>query len=169
MSTAIKARRASTGFTLLEVIVAVVMLVILAKFAMAKLVTPATLTLPAQAQSFADVIRRAQSLAVARGERMALSVTATAAGFAGSAAVSCPVTAPCFDARLEISHGATLTGVSSVLFNSLGQPVNNAGVALASDTCFSLSHQSGSIATHKVIVASLTGRVSITVGPPVCP
>jgi len=70
-------RRAAAGITLLELVCAVVLVGILGKFAMAKLGSPLTLTLPTQAQSLADVIRRAQSLAVVRGQRMSVSVAAS--------------------------------------------------------------------------------------------
>ena len=68
MHSASRTPRAAAGFTLLDVVFTVVILGALAKFAMMKLVTPATMTLPAQAQSVADLIRRAQSLAVVRGQ-----------------------------------------------------------------------------------------------------
>ena len=48
---------------------------------------------------------------------------------------------------------------STIYFNSLGQPVNNTGAALASDTSFTLSYGS---ATYTVTVAALTGRVSVS-------
>ena len=86
-------RRAVAGFTLLEIVFTVVLLGILAKFAMMKLVTPATMTLPAQAQSLADLIRRAQSLAMVRGQRMSVSVVTSGAN--GSMAVACVASAPC--------------------------------------------------------------------------
>jgi prepilin-type N-terminal cleavage/methylation domain-containing protein len=157
--------RRAAGFTLLEVIFVIVVLGIFAKFAMMKLVTPATLTLPAQAQSVADVIRRAQSLAVVRGERTRVSVTPTNLPLTpGSVAVACPASAPCnTDTSLTVSHGAELGGASSVYFNSLGQPVSNAGVALTAPTSFTLRYATGGgYTTFTVTVAALTGRVSVS-------
>ena len=154
-------RRAVAGFTLLEVIFTVVVLAVLATFAMMKLVTPATMTLPAQAQSLADVIRRAQSLAVVRGERTRVSVTTP--GVNGSVAVACPASTPCnTDTSITVSQGAVVGG-STVYFNSLGQPVNSAGTALTGPTSFTLSYATGSTtATYTVTVAALTGRVSVS-------
>lgn len=157
MSTASRSRHTSTGFTLLEVFFVVVLLGILAKFAMMKLITPATMTLPAQAQSVADLIRRAQSLAVVRGQRTSVSV---ASGMNGSLAIACVASAPCStDKTLTVSQGAVVGSTSTIYFNSLGQPVNSAGVPLATNTAFTLSYQTGSFT---VTVAALTGRVSIS-------
>lgn len=154
-------RRAVAGFTLLQMIFTIVLLGVFAKFAMMKLLTPATLTLPAQAQSLADLIRRGQSLAIVRGERTLVSVTATGAN--GRMAVACPASAPCnTDTSLTVSHGAVVGGASSVYFNSLGQPVNSSGAALTAPTNFTLSYATGSVtATYTVSVAALTGRVSV--------
>jgi hypothetical protein len=146
---------------LVEMIFTIVLLGVLAQFAMMKLLTPATMTLPAQAQSLADVIRRAQSLAVVRGERTRVSVTTPGAN--GRVVVACPASAPCStDTSITVSQGAVVGGASSVYFNSLGQPVDSAGTALTQDTIFTLSYTTGSIlATHTVTVAALTGRVSV--------
>ena len=151
-------RRSVAGFTLLEVVFTVVMLGVLAKFAMMKLVTPATMTLPAQAQALADLIRRAQSLAVVRGQRMSVSVAT--AGPDGRLAIACAASAPCnTDSSLTVGQGAAVGSASTIFFNSLGQPVNSTGAALASDTSFTLSYNS---ATYTVTVAALTGRVSVS-------
>jgi len=155
-------RRGLRGFTLLEAIITVVILAILAKFAMMKLITPGTMTLPVQVQSVADLIRRAQSLAVVRGQRMSVSVAT--AGANGRIAVACVASAPCnTDGGVTVSEGVVVGSANTVYFNSLGQPVNNAGIALASDTTFTLSYQTGdNNATYTVTVAALTGRVSVS-------
>jgi prepilin-type N-terminal cleavage/methylation domain-containing protein len=162
MYTASNTRPAIAGFTLLEVIFTVVILGILTKFAMMKLVTPATLTLPAQAQSVADVIRRAQSLAVVRGQRTSVSVAAS--GVNGRVTAACVASAPCStDTSLTVSQGAVVGSASTIYFNSLGQPVNSAGTALTSDANFTLSYTTGgNTATYTVTVAALTGRVSVS-------
>jgi len=154
-------RRAVAGFTLVEMIFTIVLLGVLAQFAMMKLVTPATMTLPAQAQSLADLIRRGQSLAVVRGERTQVAVTTSGAN--GRVAVACPASTPCnTDTSITVSQGAVVGGASSVYFNSLGQPVDSAGTALTQDTIFTLSYTTGgSSATHTVTVAALTGRVAV--------
>jgi len=155
-------RRATSGFTLPEVIFTVVLLGVLAKFAMMKIITPATMTLQTQAQSLAELIRRGQSLAVVRGERTRVAVTTSGAN--GRVAVACPASAPCTtDTSLTVSQDAVVGGASGLYFNSLGQPVNSAGTALTADTSFTLSFTTGgNTATYTVTVAALTGRVSVS-------
>ena len=75
-------------------------------------------------------------------------------------AVACVASAPCnTDSSLTVGQGAVVGSASTIYFNSLGQPVNNTGAALASDTSFTLSYNS---ATYTVTVAALTGRVSVS-------
>jgi prepilin-type N-terminal cleavage/methylation domain-containing protein len=150
------------GFTLLEVVVGVAVLAILVKFAMMKMVTPATVTLPAQVQSVADLIRRAQSLAVVRGQRMSVSVAASGAN--GRVAIACASGAmPCnTDTGLTLSQGVVVGSGSTIYFNTLGKPMDSAGTPLATDTSYTLSYQTGSsTATYTVTVSPLTGRVSV--------
>src|SRR5436305_7763937 len=107
MQASSRIRRAEAGFTLVELVFTVLLLAILAKFSMMKLVTPATVTLPTQAQSLADLIRRAQSLAVVRGQRMSVSVTT--AGADGRLAIACVASAPCStDTSLTVGQGAVV-------------------------------------------------------------
>jgi prepilin-type N-terminal cleavage/methylation domain-containing protein len=158
MHTARRTKRAGAGFTLLEMVFTVVVLGALVKFAMMKLVTPATMTLSTQAQSLADLIRRAQSLAVVRGQRMSVSVATSGAN--GRVDVACAASAPCStDTSLAVSQGAVLGSASTIYFNSLGQPVNSAGIALTQDAIFTLSYATG---VYSVTVAALTGRVSVS-------
>src|SRR5438105_4320236 len=107
MRTASRTQRAVAGFTLLDLVFTIVILGALVKFAMMKLVTPATMTLPTQAQSLADLIRRAQSLAVVRGQRMSVSVAAS--GVNGRVNVACAASAPCnTDTSLIVSQGVVV-------------------------------------------------------------
>ncbi|MDZ5457023.1 pilus assembly FimT family protein [Azohydromonas lata] len=155
-------RRSRQGFTLLEAIFTIVLLTALGGFAMAKLATPASLTVSTQAQALADLLRRAQGLAMARAQRMGVSVAV--AGGNGRVALACTTgTTPCnTDESLTFSQGVSLAG-SAVVFNTLGQPLNAAGTPLAADTSFTLSVTSaGSTATWTVTVAALTGRVSVS-------
>ena len=173
MQTGRRSGRACPGFTLLDAIFIIVILGLLAKFAMMKLVTPATMTLPTQAQSLADLIRRAQSLAVVRGQRMSVSVATSGAN--GRVVVACAASAPCnTDTSLTLSQGVMVGNANGLYFNSLGQPVSSAGVALTQDASFTLCYQTGAdtAATYTVTVAALTGRVSVGLpsgNPTVCP
>jgi prepilin-type N-terminal cleavage/methylation domain-containing protein len=158
MRTTNRSRRVVAGFTLLELVFTLVILGVLAKFAMMKLVTPATMTLPTQAQSLADLIRRAQSLAVVRGQPMSVSVATSGAN--GRVNIACAASAPCnTDTSLTLSQGAVLGNAGTIYFNSLGQPVNSTGIALTQDAIFTLSYATG---VYSVTVAALTGRVSVS-------
>jgi len=172
MRTASRTRRAGAGFTLLELVFVIVVLAALTKFAMAKLVTPGSMTLPAQAQSLADLIRRAQSLAMVRGQRMSVAVPSSGAN--RQLAIACASGAtPCnTDTTLTVSQGVAVVSAGTIYFNTLGQPVDGAGTPLAADTRYQLCYQTGStIETYTVSVAALTGRVMAAVcrSPAVCP
>lgn len=179
MRTASETKRAVAGFTLLEVVFTVVILGVLAKVALMKLVTPATMTLPTQAQSLADLIRRAQSLAMVRGHRMGVSVSLAASGASGHVDVACAASAPCStDMSLSVNQGAVLESAGTPLyFNSLGQPVDSAGAARPSDFSLKLCYPtcvvdpSYPVTVYTVTVVALTGRVSVcqlSASPPVC-
>lgn len=151
-------KRKVAGLTLLEVIFVIVVLGVLTKVAMMKLVTPATMTLHTQAQSVADLIRRGQSLAVVRGQRH--SVAVATAGANRSIAAACPASGGCStDASFSVSQEVALGPVSTLYFNSLGQPVDNAGTVLSTNSVFTVSYEGTSF---NVSVAPLTGRVSVT-------
>lgn len=160
---AVHHRLRQTGFTLMEVIVACVVLTILIRFAMIKLVPPGALTLHAQAHSLADIVRRAQSLATVRRERMSVSVAQS--GTNGRIALACVTgTTPCAtDATLTFAQDVSLGNSGTVYFNTLGVPVDNAGTPTNADASFTLSHTLGSdTKTFTVSVAALTGRVSVS-------
>ncbi len=157
------ARQAQSGFTLLELVFTVVVLTILTRVAMVKLQTPATLTLQSQAQTVAETIRQAQSLAMARGERMKVNVSTS--GSNGAVAVACVASAPCGTDKTVSAQQGVVVGVNptALYFNNLGQPINSTGVPLATDATFTLSFATGNnTATFTVTVAALTGRVSVS-------
>lgn len=158
MCTSSGSKRKVAGLTLLEVIFVIVVLGVLTKVAMMKLVTPATMTLHAQAQSVADVVRRAQSLAVVRGQRH--SVAVATAGTNRSIAAACPASGGCStDTSFSVSQDVAIAPVSTLYFNSLGQPVNSGGTTLTTNSTFTVSYQGSSF---NVTVAPLTGRVSVS-------
>ena len=167
MLTARRSNRATAGFTLLEVIFVIVVLGVLAKVAMMKLVTPAALTLPAQAQSVADVIRRAQTLAVIRGQKVRVSAT-SGANFSVAIA-PCNAAGTCTtDSSLTLLAGESvmLCTAKTVYFNSLGEPVASAASAASaatSNATFPMAYTASCPASAPltVTVVPLTGRVSV--------
>jgi prepilin-type N-terminal cleavage/methylation domain-containing protein len=156
-------RQRNAGFTLLELIFVIVVLTILAKVAMMRLISPATLTLHSQAQAMSETVRKAQSLAMLRGQRMQVSVAT--AGANGSIAIACSTgVTPCgTDTSFSASQDAVVGSANAVYFNSLGQPVNSSGTPSTSDAAFTLSYTAaGTTTTFTVTVAALTGRVSLS-------
>jgi hypothetical protein len=147
---------------LLEVIFAIVLLGVLVRVSMMKLIAPGTLTLHAQAQSLADTVRRGQSLATVRGQRMRVSVASS--GVNGSVAVACASSAPCStDSSFTASQDVVVGNSGPVYFNTLGQPVDSAGTPRTTDATFTLSYTTGSTtAMFTVTVAAITGRVSLS-------
>ena len=129
---------------------------------MMKLVTPGTMTLPAQAQAVAGLVRQAQGLAVQRGQRMCVRVAVTGAN--GQFAYATPSSGACTatEASLSMAQGVSVGGASTVYFNSLGLPVDNVGAALASNSTFTVSYTTGGATdTQRIVVAALTGRVAV--------
>jgi hypothetical protein len=135
----------------------VVVLAVLTKVAMMKLVTPGTMTVQAQAYTVADIVRRAQSLAMVSAQRTSVSVTG---GANGSVVIACAASAPCAtDLSLSLSQGVAVGSMTRIYFNSLGQPLDNSGAPLTRDASFTVSYSPGG--TFTVTVAALTGRVSV--------
>jgi prepilin-type N-terminal cleavage/methylation domain-containing protein len=149
--------RRQRGFTLTEIMVTVAVLGIMAAYAMMKTVTPASMTLSVQARTAADHIRRAQTQAMACRQRMV--VTVPSSSVISVASGGSPACLPRSDYAL--SHGVEVSG-STLRFNTLGQPVDNAGTPLATATSYTLSFTTGGItSTSTVTVEALTGRVSV--------
>lgn len=161
-------RHKAAGFTLMEIIFTVVILGVLAKFAMMKLITPVTLTLPSQAQSVADAVRRAQSMAVVRGHKVRVSAAAASSPVSFNVLIApCPGGACTNDASLTLAvdHGVVLCTTSTVYFNSLGAPVVSAAQAAAAasgSSTFSMSATDACTAPQTITVTALTGRVSVS-------
>ena len=163
MSRSSISKHAIAGLALLDAIYAIVLLGILASVAMTKLVSPASLTLHAQAQAMTEAVRNAQSLAMLRGQRMRVSVTSVGAN--GTLGISCTTgSTPCStDTSFSASQDVVVGNASAVYFNSLGQPVNSAGTPTNTDASFTLSYTSaGATKTFTVTVAALSGRVSLS-------
>lgn len=156
-------KRIARGITLLDAVLTLVMMGVLTAVAMMKLAPPGALTLHAQAQAMTEAVRKAQSLAMLRGQRMRVSVAS--AGANGSLAIACTTGAtPCStDTSFSASQDVVVANADAVYFNSLGQPVNSGGTPSTADATFTLSHTSAGVTkTFTVTVAAVTGRVSLS-------
>ena len=152
-----------SGFTIVELIMVIVLLGIVSVVAVMKGTSPGLITLPSQAQNMASDIRHAQTLAYTRGQRMYLAIHA---GTNGSynvcvAGASCSSITAIFNGN--VTRNVVLAG-SDLYFNSLGQPSDSSGVALASDTSYTLCYPScgSGNALETITVARLTGYVAVT-------
>jgi len=157
-------RRPPCGFSLLQMVFTIVVLGVLAKFAIPKMMPAATMTVQPQAQGVRDVIRRAQSLAMARGQRMRLTVSTAAS----SVSVSCAPPASCStDASFVATQGVgVVSSLAAIEFNTLGQPVavgSPSSTPLAASTTFTVSYNNPAIpacSKYVVTLAPNTGQVS---------
>jgi hypothetical protein len=99
-----------------------------------------------------------------RGQRMRFRVATPGAD--GSVAIAC-VTGSCStDTSLSASQGVAIGGAARVDFNTLGEPVDNSGTPLGAAVTFTVGFTAdGNTDSYNVIVAPLTGRVSVTRSP----
>lgn len=143
--------RVEKGFTLVEFIMVIVVLGILAAYAIVDNASPSVLTLPSQAETLASDIRHLQSLATA-GSATRLALTAGTNGrYVGSRCTvsDCSTTTTVFDVTVE--KNVVIAGPATLSFNTRGEP----GAAAT----FTLTAEG---ATKTVSVAASTGYVTVT-------
>jgi prepilin-type N-terminal cleavage/methylation domain-containing protein len=148
------------GFTLIELVVVIVVVGIVAAYAMMKNSSAAVYTLLSQAQTMAADVRHTQSLATTWGRR--LRITAVA-GSNGTFSVSCvtagaspcdtspvinPSTGTAFTTTLK--EGVVLAGPATLDIDSLGKP--------SAAATYTVSSSGSSI---NVNVAAITGLVVV--------
>ncbi len=153
------------GFTLIELVIVIVLVSILAVYAVVKWPSDSQLKLPAQANLLIAHIRHTQSLAMHWGQT--LRFTPSGGGYTVSCAsasanppcnqnpVIDPVTGQSFSVSLE--SGITLGG-ASVDFDSLGRPIN-AGALITSSPARTFTLSADGV-SHTVTVQPLTGFAS---------
>lgn len=139
------------GFTLVELVIVVVLLGLLSIAALMNSPSPAELGLPSQTETMAADIRYTQTLAHATGNHLRFSI---APGVNGSYTTSC-VSGACASFTqgftVSLQKNISLSGASTVDFDSLGQPSGAASYSLTSG---------GSSKT--VSIAALTGLVTVS-------
>ena len=148
------------GFSLTELVMVMVILGVVATYAVTRGGSPSAATGSAQAQEFARDLRHAQMLAMTWGKALVVTVTGSGYSVACATAGAAPCNAsPVIDpARgaafaVALTNGATL-GPGSVRFDSLGRP--STGVAPStSDASFTLT----SSGTWTVTMRAVSGLV----------
>jgi MSHA pilin protein MshC len=149
------------GFSLFELVVVLVIVGVLAVFAVPRLVTTQSITLPAlKAQMIAN-IRYTQSLSMSRGQRYRINFTASSYQITdmGGAAIVQPSTssaAPISVSPAMLSgYNPPLTG-NYVAFDGGGVPYVSATAVLASTATITITSGSDSAT---IAIAPETGRV----------
>lgn len=154
-------RGRAAGFSLFELVLVLVVVGVLAVYAMPRLADAPEVSLSAASARLAANIRYAQSLAMSRGQRHRVAFTATSYQIAGpgGAAVVQPLTTS--SAPISVAP-ATLGGYDPPLaggyieFDTLGRPYVDAATPLAGSATITIT--SGG-ASALVTVAPETGHV----------
>lgn len=139
----------SSGFTLFESVIAIVIISILAVALLPKINNPADLTLIAQARNLASTVQRAQSMAMTSGAAIKLTANphSYSVQYAPSGTVIMSVTL-----ENNVTFDTSTGLLSAVTFDNLGKPdISTAG---------SFVLTSNGTATATVSVQPLTGLSS---------
>jgi MSHA pilin protein MshC len=151
-----------SGFTLIELIIVIVIMIVLSAYAVAR--WPGNhINLNAQAQQLANQLRYTQSLAFSQSQRYRLNLTSTSYSITttGGTAVTDPVTG---SNSTNLPSGITMTWTnlpnSLVAFDGKGSPYTNstATTLLASNATIRFSQGS---TTRTVLITPQTGRVIV--------
>jgi prepilin-type N-terminal cleavage/methylation domain-containing protein len=161
------------GFTLIELTIAMVLVVILAIALIPRSPSPDSLTLRPRAEQLASDIRYVQTLSMTSGQRLCLTLDPPAgppySGYRLTTAVTgCTSNAehPAGLAQpIDLCGGATCVTVPSanlpndyVQFSGLGAPFTAPAVALAADAVISVAGDAG---PRTVTISPTTGRVLV--------
>ena len=157
----VRRRGRSRGFSLFELVLVLVIVGVLAVFAMPRLTSVPDLTLSAASAQLAAHIRYAQSLAMSRGQRYRVGFTANTYQITDGGGV--PIVQPMTASTGPVAIApATLAGFNPPLtgdyveFDTRGRPYVNAATPLAVTVNFTLT--SGG-ASASVALAPETGHV----------
>ncbi len=148
---------ASAGFTLLESVIVILLLGILAAYALPRAFDSSAMTLDAQARTLASDLQRAQNLASTSGQMTLVCATTTA--YLVQLGGNCPSPLPAQTQATQpvlvfLDKGASFAlPLPALSFNSMGQP-NGAASFQIRDASTSSS--------YTVSVAALSGLVGIT-------
>jgi prepilin-type N-terminal cleavage/methylation domain-containing protein len=138
------------GFTITELIIAIVILGILAALLSIKLLSTST-NLHAQAAQLANDIRYTQSLSMARNDRYKLITTSSNYSIKDGSDNTISTT--------TFESGMSFTASNTIIFNSKGTPYINDTTPLTSTMTMTLQT---SDSTASVSIAPTTGRVTIS-------
>lgn len=156
----------SHGFSLIELVMVIVLVSVLAVYAVAKWPSDGELKLPTQASLLANHIRHIQALAMHWGQPLRLTVSSggySVSCVSASASAPCnnspvidPVTHQAFNISLE--SGVSLTGANTD-FDTLGRPVSG-GTMITSTPARTFTLTADGV-SQAVTLEPLTGFASL--------
>lgn len=138
-----------TGFGLIELIVVLMLVGILAAYAVMTSGAPGPLTLRSQAESLASHIRQTQSLSTANGKPMCLQVTSTTAYRRAEWASSACSTNP---TSFLVERMVSISG-PTLRFDTMGRP--------SASACYQLDATGSTVTPSNVRVDAVSGFVQI--------
>lgn len=153
-------RGALRGFTLIEMVMVILIISALAVYAVPKIFTTQSFTLPAVASQLAANIRYTQSLSMSQGQRYRINFTASTYQITDGSGLA--IVQPLTGSTAAISIAPATLAVSPVLganyiaFDTRGVPYVSAAGTLAATTTITLTSGSD---TASLTVAPETGRV----------
>ncbi|RLA01873.1 MAG: type II secretion system protein GspH [Gammaproteobacteria bacterium] len=144
------------GFTLIELVIVLVILSIMAAFALPRMATTDT-TVAAQANRLARDLRHAQAMAMNQGRTLSFDIQAPASYRVADSGttVTDPATMGAF--QISLDNGVTVAGTDTD-FDSLGRPAT-AGTLISAARVFTLN---GTARTVIVTLSAVTGFVSVS-------
>lgn len=130
-------RYINAGFTFIELVIVVVLLSVIGIYVTSRFVSTADVTLPSQALKMASDIRHAQLLATTSSRVLCLRTNGTGGNsYSVTEGLACPASPVITDPATGTSFSVTLQkgvvfgsgAAASLIFDSLGRPVNGSGV-----------------------------------------
>jgi MSHA pilin protein MshC len=144
------------GFTLIELVIVLVILSIMAAFALPRMATTDT-TVAAQADRLARDLRHAQAMAMNQGRTLSFDIQAPAAYRVADSGTTVTDPASMEAFLITLDNGVTVAG-TDIDFDSLGRPAS-AGTLLSAPRIYTLS---GTSKTASVTLSPVTGFVSVS-------